>query len=94
MGTKILKALLPASCTLKIYTADVGALYQITKLHRVLSQKSVMCINIYHCEKLKSQYSVLFAWSFTYAIIAVNFCSCVDSYTESSIAAGVAIMAV
>jgi len=34
MGTNILKALLPASFTLKIYTADVGALllnYQTTQ---------------------------------------------------------------
>jgi hypothetical protein len=53
-----------------------------------------MCINIYHCEELKSQYHVLFAWSFTYAIIAVNFYSCIDSYADSSTTAGGAITVV
>jgi len=53
-----------------------------------------MYVNIYHCENLKSQYHILFAWSFTNAIIIVNFHSCIDPYAGSSIAAGGAIMAV
>ena len=67
---------------------------QTTKLHEVVSQKTIMSINIYHCENLKSRYHVLFAWSFTYAFIAVNFYSCIDACAESSIAAGGAITAV
>jgi len=46
-----------------------------------------MCINIYHCEKLKSHYRVLFAWSFTYTIIALIFYSCIDPYAGDAITA-------
>jgi len=53
-----------------------------------------MCFNIYHCENLKSRYRALFAWSFTYTIIAENFYSSIDPCAESSIAAGGAITAV